>query len=412
MITATVSLPNPVQVTVILPLLAVGGECAPATYRNNDGSYIQEIESGGQHIAPPIEIRAPKTGNNDIDGQAVADYLVNIPANTDHLLPESAAYSDPTLDPGTKRRVKPGVTIAGPIIKVQDTNEVDIIDVRSTPSLLPDGSIEFKLPVQVLPNITHTDSDGSPVELPAQTPFVASPALPEVIVPQPLKITNPATLPGAYTSEHPGDLIDLFSTGIFASPDYSMVCPRYRKCDPTNHYRLDPTTPNPNGGLHRYTLLNFTPADVNETTWSSGVQIPGKENFVVDWLFEWGFDQGNKGIFSPVSLALDEVGILNAALHKGWGDWIASPLEFIMKSMCPDLSADQAANGHNFLKKGIYSGSNEIWMWTPNYDWDSPTSVFTRSVSGDHSRRPVANSITALYICRKVLQADWAPYLT
>lgn len=411
MIVAEVTLPSPIQIEVTLPLLAVGGECAPATYRNNDGSYIQEINSGETFIAPTVNIRAPKIGNNDIDGQAVQDYSVNIPANTDHILPSTEAYPDPTLELAKKREVKPGAVIAGPIITIEDSLGNVILDLRSDPILLANGDIEFKIPVQELPDLDHTDSDGSTVTLPAQVPFTASPALTEVIVPQPLKITDPSSIKGTYVSQYSGDLIDLFSSGIFDAPDYSSICPRFRKCDPANIFRLDPSTPNPFGTLFRYTLLDGSEADVNETTWSSGIQISGKEYIIVDWLIEWGHYQPNLGLFSPVSSAFDEVISINSSSFKGFSDWIMTPLELMIKSFCPDLSADQSLNNSNFAKKGLISGSNEIWMWTPNYDWDTPTSIFTRSISGDHSRRPVSNSTTALYISRKIQLSDYSSYL-
>ena len=411
MITAEVTLPSPILIEVTLPLSAVGGECAPGIYQNSNNSFEQEIESSETYSAPDIKVTTPKIGNNDIDGGIVPKYLALVPANLDHELPEIEVYSDNTQDPASKRKAKPGVSIFGPFLIVEDENGTELLNVRSLPFLLQDGTIEFKLPVQVVPNITHTDSTGIEVELPAQTPFIATPSFPEQVVPQPLKITNPQSISGSYLSQYSGDLIDVFQTGLFDPSDHSLICPRYRKCDPSNIFRLDPSTPNPFGTIYRYTLLNGAHADINETTWSSESQIPGKEYFVVDWLINWGFYQPNCGIYSPISLAHDEVISLNASSFKGWNDWIMTPMEHIVKSFCPDLTADQSLNNSNFAKKGLISGSNEVWMWCSNYDWDNPTSVLTRSVNGDIARRSLGNSLTALYICRRIQASDYLLYL-
>ena len=121
------------------------GTCPDALVINSDGSYNESILSGGTLILPDINIEI----NRDVimTWPAVVDFVLDIQNSTGTGIGE---YS-------------------GGRIKIEDSNVDTSIGISGYTAVLP---AETDL---TLPDITHTDSDGSPVTQAAQVPMICTP---------------------------------------------------------------------------------------------------------------------------------------------------------------------------------------------------------------------------------------------
>lgn len=408
MITVEFEIKSPITSEISLPLQKIGGDNPPATYRNSDSSFSVDIDAGEEFIADDVVISTAEVGVNDIDGEVVPALNESIPANTDYEVELVVAMQNASTFAG-KRNLKPGQQVYSEDINILNTAGDLLKRVKHTPTLLENGDVVLKPEQPVISDVVNIDSDGQEAPTPAGVPFIATPAPSLVVGPCRLKQINPADIDPSYTSRGTGDLIDLCNQGVFDDIDHSPNILVERKVNPSDPYSLLPETPNPAGNLDRYTLIDFTPADVDRTTWSSGVQVLGKEYFVIDWAIEFGFLQNNI-VVDIWSNCLAQVQALNTASHKGFDNWFMMSRRICEMSFCPDPSVNHDQSDHNFAKKGIVSGQNELWMWLCDCDYDSANSVFTE-FQGDYARRTNTQTSTGLYVARRVSLADYQQYL-
>lgn len=185
--------------------------------------------------------------------------------------------------------------------------------------------------------------------------------------------------------------------------------------DASNPYRLDPSTPNPWGGLGRITSTDGTPSDFTlpveeQRGWMNAGYGTGTPLIICDWkhrLMWYVANLGNMGY--PAFLA--DIASKNATGFLGYSDWIGATND-AYRSLWPNRRGD--INGAlNVLRDGIESGyintgSNARVLTIERYQ-KNPTSqcrVLATSSHNEGSQFFSYTTDTTGYIFRLITDAD------
>jgi len=199
-------------------------DCKPVTVTDSDGTTIIQVPSGGSFecsLNEPFEDVTITNSDNSYSETAQSGDIVNIPDSVISFQGEgetAVIENLPATQPFTFRGVDTNGDYIDSGVEYAGSGDIEIANVRTTNSDDTFIQIDTFNGFVELPDVTHTDTDGTPTTVPAMTPFVCTPATPTPDgLYNPTKTGNPSLIMGDDGQTQAGRLVD-FYTLDFTNP--------------------------------------------------------------------------------------------------------------------------------------------------------------------------------------------------